>query len=998
MFYLQTRHHENSYNPPQLTSSNNETELKNHYEEHISSWKNFVSSYFKDLISSKTDFLNNLSAYTYELHKDGRNSDKLLSIRKQEFFKHIQTLYKDREKENFRDTHSPWLEKGLEIAEQIPEELTKYQKKERFFRQQGDRFMSVLKPLKNGLFILSRTHILVYNLFSKNKRKVNYWEHSVPLRGLFLYHFVIGFLTKWLALEEQISKSLSDSLIEIKAWEEGSCNSETMPSIPNDDLPLLLVQNKVLADIEAAFSDAQIYFENDLELTGTVEFNNKKLTVESITGFTDLYITKWELVRNNWLNTLFALFEDWRSDLELDCLRYEISTSRIGAIAFFEKWLKKSNSDNLSLILAFLSKTQEQFKDDEQDSGLNKLIVKTQYEVKKSFDLELIQPFQERLVKNAILNHIDHLEHTIDKQTSSLSKAYAVTKYGRYDRAIESDELQSISNLDLISYEIIPWVEDQFDSIKSQFLTSMNKLVTATGDLDEIVTYTLNTASGVLKDKKQEDVESIAIINDGLSRAIEKAKEIELNLSESLIKSQEDLNQVLEELEARLQNLTNAENVFDIRLRISKAKAILKSVALKEKIWSNINSSAKDVKTVFLDGFNWFKRHQIRLKGILIPSSLPSAPSRDVSDFLNESQSIMESLPLVYSRLYSIEPLIDPFLFEGREVEVSGIEQAFIHWQKGRSGSIFITGEKWSGLTSLINHVLSKNKFTLPTFRLELEGNCYNSVEMYASLAQILGTEPFDSNDSLIDYLNTSERKVIILEDIQKLYLKKIDGLKAVSDLIEIITSTRNQIFWMVTSTTYAAQFFEKTIQFSSFFSHHVVLGELSPIQINNLVIKRNRISGFKVHFEENEEHSNEKKYLRLNEEEKQDYLKTSFFKVVNNFAKSNVSMALLCWLLSTKKVDNNTVYISPFKNLDLSFLSQLPMDQVFVLHTLIQHDGLDALQVSEVLSFPMQKVKVLLLAMEEDGIIVREQNIFMVHTLVYRTVIQLLKHKNLIY
>ena len=499
--------------------------------------------------------------------------------------------------------------------------------------------------------------------------------------------------------------------------------------------------------------------------------------------------------------------------------------------------------------------------------------------------------------------------------------------------------------------------------------------------------------------RKKNSAPKIIVISayDGITET-RRAKEIELNLSESLNKSKQDLNQVLEELESRLQDLTDAENVFDVRLRISKAKAILKSVALKEKIWSNINSGAKNIKTLFLESFNWLKKHQVRLKGILIPSSLPSAPSRDVSDFLNESQSIMESLPLVYSRLYSIEPLTDQFLFEGRELEVSTIEQAFIHWQKGRSGSIFITGEKWSGLTSLINHVLSKNKFTLPTFRLELEGNQYDSVEMYSSFAQILGTDPFNSNEAMIDYLNASERKVIILEDIQKLYLKKIDGLKAVSDLIEIITSTRNRVFWMVTSTTYASQFFEKTIQFSSYFSHHVVLREMSPDQINNLVIKRNRISGFKVHFEEDEQHSNDKKYLKLNDEEKQEYLKTSFFKVVNNFAKSNVSMALLCWLLSTKKVADNTVYISQFKSLDLSFLSQLPLDQIFVLHALIQHDGLESLQVSEVLSFPLQKVKVLLLAMEEDGIIVREKNVFMVHTLVYRTVIQLLKSKNLIY
>lgn len=145
-------------------------EFLDHYQEHISSWKEFVTSYFKKLISSQTDFLNDLSTCTHEL-KNGKHSDKLISEQKQEFFKHIQTLYKDPGADIFRDKHSAWLSKGLEIAEEFPKELTKYQKKERFTRQQGDGFISVLKPLKNGFFFLSRTHILVHNIFSKNKKK-----------------------------------------------------------------------------------------------------------------------------------------------------------------------------------------------------------------------------------------------------------------------------------------------------------------------------------------------------------------------------------------------------------------------------------------------------------------------------------------------------------------------------------------------------------------------------------------------------------------------------------------------------------------------------------------------------------------------------------------------------------------------------------------------------------------------------------------------------------
>ena len=105
---------------------------------------------------------------------------------------------------------------------------------------------------------------------------------------------------------------------------------------------------------------------------------------------------------------------------------------------------------------------------------------------------------------------------------------------------------------------------------------------------------------------------------------------------------------------------------------------------------------------------------------------------------------------------------------------------------------------------------------------------------------------------------------------------------------------------------------------------------------ISKLVIKRNRVSGFKINFEAPAELADDKKFKKLNDEEKQEFLRSKFFKELHSFSKSNVSMALMYWLLSTKSVDGHSITIKSFEKPDFSFLNSLQADRVFLLHALI--------------------------------------------------------------
>ena len=986
---------------PTLGQEAGQNSLKGHCQRQIREWKEFIISYLSQSMQERGQFLQELFDSVEEkihtLPSGKQGGTELLSKHKDSMYQQIKSFYYKPDTSIFDELHRAWWEKAGEIAAQFPEKASKPQEGKRFYTQPEDRLFKILKFFKRWMFYFTRAHLYLLNVFRKKKSAINYWHHSPRLQGLFRHHFVRDFISSWMSLEDKTEKEFCQLVMKIKKWEETACIAGDSFEAPYPGNAWSALQVAVTEEVETWFENTGKSFEKDLELSGTMEYADWRLGNRFLGRRIRSETKKWNKNHRNWGNTLHALFEDWRSDLELSGLQHYISHNAAKLVESFTQWGLMLKDAHLEPILAFLSESKNKFIHLDKKESV-RLITQIKYQIKKKLDQEMIRPLQETLSKNLLLNQIDKTEHLLQKHITSLEQKHTVIKAGNYNKALEPDELQTVSNLELISFEIQPWYEERFDVIKNELLVSVNELLLQAGDVDEVVAFSLNAASETLKGGGADFKECEDVIIEGFNRAYEKIKDVDRNLEEVLNKCSEELATTLENLKIRIHELTETENVSAMRLRISKAKAIRQSLALKDRLllifrnlYRKLSSKAVNI---------WTRLHalQKRITERLIPSASSAVPSRDISDFLSESDKIIENLPLIYRRLYAMEPLTDPMLFEGREQEVQAVNRAYDHWQQGSFGSVLITGEKWSGLTSLVNYLLSQNKFSFPVFRHVFKGNIIKPGDLYNILSELLNNDTVQSSEQLITYLNNSDKKVIILEDLQHLYLRKMNGLKALMEMIEIITSTHKQVFWIVTLSSYACQYLEKSIQISAYFSYPVSLEGFTGGQISDLVIKRNRISGFRIIFEAGEADLRDKKFQRLDEQGKQEYLKKRFFKQLNNFAQQNVSMALMYWLLSTRKVTKNTIVISLFKKPDLSFLLLLSAERIFALHSLILHDGLDVSRMSDVLSLPPQKVHMLLLAMEEDGILNRDQEMFMINPLVYRSVVQLLKSKNLIY
>jgi hypothetical protein len=181
-------------------------------------------------------------------------------------------------------------------------------------------------------------------------------------------------------------------------------------------------------------------------------------------------------------------------------------------------------------------------------------------------------------------------------------------------------------------------------------------------------------------------------------------------------------------------------------------------------------------------------------------------------------------------------------------------------------------------------------------------------------------------------------------------------------------------------------------------FGYIVGLQNLKYEQIIEIILKRHRVSGYNIIYEPSAADVNSKTYKKISADKRQDYLKKKYFSALNNFARSNISLALMFWLRSIKDVTKDSITLRSLTDLDFSFLNSLSMEKVFALHSLILHDGLTEDSFVLIQNQGYEFGKRMLMLLIDDGIIIKKNDHYWVNPLLYRQSVRLLQTKNILH
>lgn len=989
-----------SYFTPIESQLNHQKELiektKSIYQEYLDRLQRIESS------ANKTKFINETTWLKGELY-DVLNAE----------FPEIGEL-------NCEDTFSSFYQKLHEYIEDLPLQITKEQNEERFKVSKVDSFqMSFKKGVKAILFKFSRLPQHFTNLFRKEKKPIHFWKHRIPLRSL-CHHFfqneimfaglpffeeLQGIKCDTLNVSWEIDKELNKEFIEFLDEENIERNEflEHIVELSKSDRASKMLENldqkykdwkdQLNQKVGEIYSTYLVAYEKvgTIELSASAFSNNKLVLGEKLAN------KRFQKIYNGWRNTLFAQIDDFQIDLELYLIKYN-------ALMHYDLTQKSCRSrisstidSHLEAIRQELDKVIKPLRDKTKSKELPEKLQAERKRINLKLKQEIIPQSIDKLYNQNLPNLIERLEVRIKKQIALMKTRRIIYAKEYYHAPINKSELNHFNPRELVEIDLFSKFSAAARELKTEVIKQLENVELSLNELIGIVDYNLDAAINSVKEQQsEENIHELAI--EGLERTQAKSDDIseKLNEIESLITK--NLKAAVDTLNSGLLKLTVNENITDLRLRLAKAKAVEKTEDYKKKILLKIKNSLpilfRYVRQKSTITKTIFRSYAKKLGLIEEPAEL----SAELSDFLTQTQDAIEQLPYVYKRLYSIKPTEEEVFFVGREHELKKLKNAYENWKKGNYSATAINGEKGSGASSLLNFFLKEIKEE-KILRKKLIANYSSEKDFFNLFKDLLKNDKLDTFDQLVEELNNGNYAIIILEDMQHFFMKKIQGFDAINLLFELISRTDDKIFWIQEYTSYAWKYLEKAVNINRFFKFIVQLETFNDKQIIEVIMKRHRVSGYNIKYSESLISKQEKrKFARLNDKEKGLLLEKSYFDSLNRFAHSNISLALLYWLRSTQHVEKNYITIGQLKNVNFDFLSKLPQESSYTLHALLLHDSLSIDEHALLFNQSEIKSRLDLMVLEDQGILNSTKGRYTINRLLFRQIVNVLTNKNIIH
>jgi len=923
----------------------------------------------------------------------------------------------------FEEEFGCFIQKADSFLMECPIEYKAEQGRERFYPTNADgSFLTLAKFFKRHIFQLSRIPTEIANLFRKEKIEKRNWTHKIPLKSMIEQYFINrlvaenlyafdelmhakcnnlninwavikninGIITEFLNDEEQTPLEMISRLEKLEKSDTLAASQRKL------DESLNQWREKGLVTFRQIESD----FRSSIKKVGTIEWGRKHYSLNQLKEGRQRYLVNYKRIFGGWKNSIFAQLDDIQIDIELYHIKY------FGLMQYF--LLTNSAQSRIDrTIKEHFKPIEEQFEQllqtiQKEDSGaINQLIKKEKEKIAYDLESRVIPKTIESIYEQDFPNLIDRMEFKIGKAVERMKEERLIYAKNEYDSPIKRSELSQFNPRELVQVSLLKEFSEELKKLKTEVIEQLGSLQAELNELSGIIEYNLDSALNAVEEEHSKEEEK-ADIRDIACEGVSRTKAKTVNIADNLVKLQQTINQQLksavEKLSVGLVKLTNNDNITELRLQLATAKAMNRTSSFRDRVSGFLD---KHLPPLVEETKNKYRRFSTTLtKYWQLIGIQPKAGelSGELSEFLVKTDEAIAKLPYVYKRLYRLAPLTEEIFFEGRSQELELINKAYERWQLGNFEATLVCGEKGSGTSSLINFFIEKVGRP-ETLRFKLKRAYSSQADFLGLFEELLEKKELNDQQAVINALLEAKPKIVVFEDSQHLYLKKIGGFEAIQQLFDLVSATSEKIFWVIEVTTYTHHYLQKTIQINSYFKNHIRLNKISDEQMVSLIMRRHRVSGYNLNFKMNRPSRKDiKKMRKLDPDDRQAYLKEKYFKRLNEFASSNISLALLYWLRSTAEVEGNTISIGMMGEMKFEFLSGMNEDGIFTLHALLLHDSLSVQEHALLFRQSEWQSKMTLMVLQDKGIVKLTDDRYIINRLLYRQVVNVLRQKNIIH
>jgi len=312
---------------------------------------------------------------------------------------------------------------------------------------------------------------------------------------------------------------------------------------------------------------------------------------------------------------------------------------------------------------------------------------------------------------------------------------------------------------------------------------------------------------------------------------------------------------------------------------------------------------------------------------------------------------VPRELPALYKRLFRLAPVEDPRFLVGRDAEIGAMAQARRQWEEGRQVSVLVAGARGSGKTSLLNctHMAVFND--LPVTTGQFSHRITDATELHAFMASLFQT---DVNE-LLPFL-ASGKRIVILEEVERTFLRTIGGFQAMRALLGLISATSKNTLWILSLNQTALHFLEKVISFDENFTHRINAMAVAHEHLTNAILLRHNLSGLRLQLtspkSDDSRMDGVRRLLGLGKDTEHSYFESLYRQSEGVFRS-----AFELWLQSVDRVEGGVLYMmSPVQPEYGRMLEQLAIEDIFRLQAVLQHGSLTAPEMAQIFDETIEK------------------------------------------
>jgi hypothetical protein len=919
---------------------------------------------------------------------------------------------------DFETSFSGLLDKLHRECTALPRSVRLEQFKERFERQAADPLaLKLRKTIKGTAFHISRLPHYTFNVFRSSPKPIRYWGHDVPLQDLVTCRLRESLLKGLIALSLDATKLLvqetkrvallldqsdqglhqiwrsqvgkkEEAVVEEPVLSEEAVttdNSATQEEVRVEEFVEALPQN--LFDLVSASFEA---IRKEIPLAGTMEMpvsqfgpDRNVTKTASLTAQFDQTILRGkerltyaqnQFAYEAWLKRLQATTRIWLFDLQNSVEpRYfdPLHGWESQIAAQIEEMAAALSTQKVKDLPAWLEKVRPQYKEE---------IVR-----------KLVEPARAQLAQSQIPSSLGGLLDRIKAETQNLNGSFSVLN--------EQKNVVKIDLNRLVEKDLSHQMEQGIAALRSFFIKESVILRQNLAETGQTTLYILDVAGDALEMGAELADKTVEMAEEGFVRAREKITFCQ----EETVKLQEGIDEgavaAVLALLVLLSKLQEISAVEAMRLKLVRRDIKSSSQTITAKSKNFLLQKYQELKTWTL---KWVDKslqlyEQVRVKlGLASP---PDAIEAEISEFLTETSQAISQLPFVYQRLFALEPVNDASFFAKRQEDLALLNKAYQSWQKTGISSVAVIGELRGGKTSLLNMFFDQDNLTHPGIRLESPKRVLQLESLSSLIAEGIGWKSAPEPEKLAArLLNLRKPRIIALDPLEMFYLREVGGLHLLGFLVDLISQTSAKIFWIIASSVQSWHYLNKVMALGDYFKYMVELSEMEGEDLEKIILQRHGFSGYKLEFLPGKAKKTAKNYQKLSPEEKQAVLKTEYFNNLKFLSGKNLSVAFLFWLRSVKESADNTLKVNSLKEVNLRFLDSLPVKKLISIHYLLQHDGLTLAEYARLYRKSMELSRLELWALVDDGIVLRQDSLFVVNPLLLSLCIRQLRSKNFLH